>query len=81
MTSQHRATPEQWKLLQRQGQTLGSAESTALLELRARIEALEAAQQPHQDKMDRLITIDRDDDDPPKPQFPPPQIIREDFLQ
>ena len=81
MTSQHRATPEQWKLLQRQGQTLGSAESTALLELRARIEALEAAQQPHQDKMDRMITIDRDDDDPPKPQFPPPQIIREDFLQ
>jgi len=61
MTSQHRATPEQWKLLQRQGQTLGSAESTALLELRARIEALEAAQQPHQDKMDRLIAIDRDD--------------------
>jgi len=81
MTSQHRATPEQWKLLQRQGQTLGSAESTALLELRARIEALEAAQQPHHDKMDRLIAIDRDDDDPPKPQFPPPQIIREDFLQ
>ena len=49
MTSQHRATPEQWKLLQRQGQTLGSAESTALLELRARIEALEATQHAHVD--------------------------------
>ena len=33
-----------------------------ILELRARIEALEAAQQPYQgDKMDRLIAIDRDD--------------------
>ena len=44
MTKPHRATPEQWNLLQRQGETLGSAESIALLELRARIEALEAAQ-------------------------------------
>jgi hypothetical protein len=44
MTDQHRATPEQWELLQRQGQTLGSAESIAILELRSRIEALEAAQ-------------------------------------
>jgi hypothetical protein len=43
MTKPHRATPEQWNLLQRQGETLGSAESIALLELRARIEALEAA--------------------------------------
>jgi len=32
-----------------------------ILELRARIEALEAAQQPYQDKMDRLIAIDRND--------------------
>ncbi len=44
MTNQHRATPKQWNLLQRQGETLGSAESIALLELRARVEALEAAQ-------------------------------------
>jgi hypothetical protein len=41
MTDHHRATPEQWELLQRQGQTLGSAESIAILELRARVEALE----------------------------------------
>jgi hypothetical protein len=40
---QHRATPEQWELLKRQGQTLGSAESIALLELRDRIAALEAS--------------------------------------
>ena len=39
--SNHKATPEQWALLQRQSQTLGSAESMALLELRARVEALE----------------------------------------
>ena len=57
MTDQHRATPEQWELLQRQGQTLGSAESIAILELRARIEALEAAQQ---DKLDRLIALDQE---------------------
>ena len=76
MTSQHRATPEQWKLLQRQGQTLGSAESTALLELRARIEALEAAQQPYQgDKMDRLIAIDRDD---PANVLPTPEALPND---
>ena len=42
----YKATPEQWKLLQRQGQTLGSAESIALLELRSRVETLEATQQP-----------------------------------
>jgi hypothetical protein len=42
----YKATTEQWKLLQRQGQTLGSAESIALLELRSRVEKLETAQQP-----------------------------------
>jgi hypothetical protein len=42
----YKATTEQWKLLQRQGQTLGSAESMALLELRFRVEKLETAQQP-----------------------------------
>jgi hypothetical protein len=47
MTNQHQATPEQWNLLQRQGETLGSAESIALLELRARIEALEATHHVH----------------------------------
>jgi hypothetical protein len=33
----------------------------AVTELRDRIEALEAAQQPPQDKLDRLIALDRDD--------------------
>ena len=29
-----------------------------------RVEAMEAAQQPHQDKLDRLIALDADDGDP-----------------
>jgi hypothetical protein len=59
MTKPHRATPEQWETIERYADT--SDPYSCLLELRARIEALEAAQQPHQDKMDRLIAIDRDD--------------------
>jgi hypothetical protein len=34
---------------------------SCILELRARIEAVEAAQQPPQDKLDRLIALDADD--------------------
>jgi hypothetical protein len=37
----------------------GDPFARCILELRARIEALEAAQQPPQDKMDRLTAIDR----------------------
>jgi hypothetical protein len=39
---------------------------TEIEELRARVEALEAAQQrpPHQDKLDRLIALDADDGKP-----------------
>ncbi len=33
----------------------------AILELRARVEALETTQKPHQDKLDRLIALDRED--------------------
>jgi hypothetical protein len=44
MTDQHRAKPEHWLILERQAETLGCASSNAILELRARIEALEAAQ-------------------------------------
>jgi hypothetical protein len=58
MTDQHRATPEQWESIKRWAED--NVYDACFLELRARIEALEAAQ-PHQDKLDRLIAIDRDD--------------------
>jgi hypothetical protein len=62
MTKQHRATPEQWTLLAVTGTGCMSA---CILELRARIEALEAAQQPpHQDKLDRLMALNADDGEP-----------------
>jgi hypothetical protein len=61
MTKQHRATPEQWESIELYAKDNDYA--VCFLELRDRIEALEAAQQPHQDKMDRLIAIDRDDPD------------------
>ena len=59
MTNHYRATPEQWEFIERYAD--GRDPYSCFLELRARIEALEAAQQPHQDKMDRLIAIDRGD--------------------
>ena len=48
MTSEdYKATPEQWLLLERSGGVgLLAAESACLLELRARVQALEEAQQP-----------------------------------
>jgi len=61
MTDQHRATPEQWThvaICAEMKQQVPWATAACLLELRARIEALEAAQQ---DKLDRLIALDRDD--------------------
>jgi len=60
MTDQHRATPEQWA---RQDHWTREHRSTAscILELRSRIEALEAAQQ---DKLDRLIALDAADPTP-----------------
>jgi hypothetical protein len=85
MSTPHRATTGQWLVLERQAETLGCASSRALLELRARIEALEAgATCPHivssdegtsycrlaeqtQDKLDRLIALDRDDPTPDAP--------------
>ena len=60
MTNHYRATPEQWESIEVQYADFSDLYS-CFLELRARIEALEAAQQPHQDKMDRLIALDRDD--------------------
>ena len=58
MTKQHRATPEQWETIELYAGI--SALYSCIIELRVRIEALDAAH-PHQDKMDRLIAIDRDD--------------------
>jgi hypothetical protein len=49
MTDQHRATPEQWASVQQcsdHGQTGPFATAACLLELRARVEALEKAQRP-----------------------------------
>jgi hypothetical protein len=59
MTKPHRATPEQWESIERYAED--NVYDACFLELRARIEALQAAQQPHQDKMDRLIAMDRND--------------------
>jgi hypothetical protein len=61
MTKQHKATPEQWTVIEK---TNGGYLSACILELRARVEALEAARQPHQHKVDRLIALDADDGDP-----------------
>jgi hypothetical protein len=55
----HRATPEQWAT--HKAWAASDDDSSCLLELRSRIEALEAAQQ---DKLDRLIALDRDDPTP-----------------
>jgi hypothetical protein len=60
MTKQHKATPEQWAFVEACAPE-DFAGFACILELRARIEALEAAQQPPQDKLDRLIALDRDD--------------------
>ena len=62
MTDQHRATPEQWETASKWAGGDGFGVMHAcILELRARIEALEAAQQ---DKLDRLIALDAADPTP-----------------
>ena len=61
MTKQHKATPDDWAQQEDWANRNVFSGSSCLLELRGRVEALEAAQQPHQDKLDRLIAIDRDD--------------------
>lgn len=60
MTKQHKATPEQWTVTEK---TSGACLSACILELRARVKLLEAAQQrpPHQDKLDRLMALDADE--------------------
>ena len=59
MTKPHRATPEQWETIEKYADSSGPY--SCILELHARIEALEVAQQPPQDKLDRLITLNRND--------------------
>jgi hypothetical protein len=94
MTDQHRATPEQWRRVTRRAKEDKSSTDSCLLELCARIEALEAAQleqaESHrfctdaivrrvealeatqQDKLDRLIALDREDPTP-NPTTPEPR--------
>jgi hypothetical protein len=61
MTKQHRATLEQWDSIERCAD--GSDPYSCIIELRARIEALEAAQQPlaFTGKVVAPITRDRDE--------------------
>jgi hypothetical protein len=52
MTKQHKATPEQWAQIERTAEDIrgdGCSALLALLELRARVEALEATQHAHVD--------------------------------
>lgn len=61
MTKPHRATPKQWESLERWAED--NVYDACFLELRARIEALEAAQQPRAftGKVVAPITRDRDE--------------------
>jgi hypothetical protein len=73
MTDQHRATPEQWGKIKYWAEAPaegGGAIDSCILELRDRIAALEAEQQ---DKLDRLIALDREDPtpDPAMPELRP----------
>jgi hypothetical protein len=60
MTKPHRATPDDWAQQKDWANRRVFSGSSCILELCDRIEELEAAQQPQQDKLDRLIAIDRD---------------------
>jgi hypothetical protein len=56
MTKQHRATPEQWNLIEKYADSISYR---CILELRARIELLEATQHAHLDTS-RLSEIERE---------------------
>jgi len=60
MTDQHRATPEDWEYIRLRAED-GVGLLNCILELRARIAALEAAHSPQPDKLDRLIALDAAD--------------------
>ena len=64
MTDQHRATPEQWDYVDTWGVIHDDPNASCILELRARVEALEAALPPQPDKLDRLIALDAADPTP-----------------
>lgn len=55
----YKATPEQWEDIEKWGDEYITA--ACILELRARVEALEATQKLHQDKLDQLIALDTED--------------------
>jgi hypothetical protein len=55
MTNQHRATPEQWDSIERCAD--GSDPYSCILELRARIEALETAQQPYLFRAEEVASV------------------------
>jgi hypothetical protein len=71
MTNQHQATPYEWAQQEDWANRSGSSDSSCIIELRDRVEALEATQQPQQDKLDRLIALDRDDSTEAAAQQPP----------
>jgi len=64
MTKQHQATPDEWAQQEDWANRSVFSDSSCIIELRDRVEALEAAQQPPQDKLDRLIALDADDGNP-----------------
>jgi hypothetical protein len=86
MTKQHKATPEQWAFAEACAPE-DFAGYACILELRARIEALEAAQQPLvnyapvkpecRDKLDRLIEQDRSNPHQPEPVAPTDEELYE----
>ena len=61
MTKQHKATPDDWAQQEDWANRSAFPDSSCIIELRDRIEALEAGQQSPQDKLDRLIALDRHD--------------------
>jgi hypothetical protein len=57
MSDQHRATPKQWAIQEKWVDD--DDDSACIIELRDRVEALEA-QQRRKDKLDRLIALDQE---------------------
>ena len=57
MSGQHRATPEQWAYA---ADRTGQNHFACILELRARVEALEATQHAHDGRIDALETAHED---------------------
>jgi hypothetical protein len=60
MSNQHRATPHQWDNQKHRVQRFDSADSSCILELRARVEALEAAANDRQQDEDAERAFESD---------------------